>query len=333
MSKTRAYLATSFGCAGAIVVMLVAVAIGEYFDSKGIAKSIAIIPLSIIAILVGTNINRIRQYRLVESGASDAVDETLPTALYLRSFEHDAHIASNKNSLSLFETSEQSVSRALGGAFNFVAIGRPGEELPTLGAGRRYLPDEEWQQEVVRLIEAAQLIVVHVGASSGLQWEVAAIIERKMLGKVIFFIPWVDVPDFDVSQFSKNIWQLGVPIPYEGYRCAFLSFDKGRATYFPEYRRFYDYSQGIRHLKSFFAAVTGKVPGYGYLALARVTCTMNPSVLFRAEINRHLAARGIVLPPVGRGLMDYLVYYPLIFLQILMLALFAAVAIWLLATR
>jgi hypothetical protein len=51
----------------------------------------------------------------------------------------------------------------------FVAIGRPGERLPQLGAIRLYVADPEWQEMVTRLMSEAALVVLRAGfpAASG----------------------------------------------------------------------------------------------------------------------------------------------------------------------
>jgi hypothetical protein len=52
-----------------------------------------------------------------------------------------------------------------------VAIGRPGEDLPTPGAARMYAADEAWQALVNEQMSLARLVIVRLGASGGLLWE------------------------------------------------------------------------------------------------------------------------------------------------------------------
>lgn len=67
-----------------------------------------------------------------------------------------------------------------------MAIGDPKERLPLLGATRIYtgepgladsVDDETWRKVVDRQIENAQLILLHVGLSDGLRWEVKRVIQ------------------------------------------------------------------------------------------------------------------------------------------------------------
>lgn len=54
-----------------------------------------------------------------------------------------------------------------------VAIGRPGDVLPRLGALRMQVDPsaEEWRKAVQRLLAAARHVLIAVGISSGLKWE------------------------------------------------------------------------------------------------------------------------------------------------------------------
>ena len=53
-----------------------------------------------------------------------------------------------------------------------VAIGKPGEPLPELGAARLYVADDQWQAKVIELMGKAALVVIRLGASPGLLWEI-----------------------------------------------------------------------------------------------------------------------------------------------------------------
>jgi hypothetical protein len=53
----------------------------------------------------------------------------------------------------------------------YIAVGRPGENLPGTGAARLYIPDSEWQHRVTELIRRSRLVVFRAGTGSGLQWE------------------------------------------------------------------------------------------------------------------------------------------------------------------
>jgi hypothetical protein len=91
-----------------------------------------------------------------------------PPVLYLRSFDDDERAARIKGQL----TEEEHLGKALSQVGPFLAVGRPGESIPTLGASRVYLGDEAWQSTVEDLIRAARLVILRTGKTAGLHWEV-----------------------------------------------------------------------------------------------------------------------------------------------------------------
>jgi hypothetical protein len=70
-----------------------------------------------------------------------------------------------------------------------VAIGRPGETLPPLGAAREYVDHGSWKQRIRELVTEAQLIVVLAGATEGLLWELRLIAEMGRLDRVLMVLP------------------------------------------------------------------------------------------------------------------------------------------------
>lgn len=73
---------------------------------------------------------------------------------------------------------EELLAFAFGRAGTFVAVGDPRERLPQLGAARVYAGDAEggWKAEVGGQIAGARLVLLHVGSSKGLRWEVEKVV-------------------------------------------------------------------------------------------------------------------------------------------------------------
>ena len=69
-------------------------------------------------------------------------------------------------------TIEQELTRVLSRVGPVVAIGRPGDSLPELGAARLYARDDEWRAKVSELMLRARLVVIRAGPTPGLQWEI-----------------------------------------------------------------------------------------------------------------------------------------------------------------
>ena len=70
-----------------------------------------------------------------------------------------------------------------------IAIGRPGEQLPAIGAARVYANDDQWQDRVVTLIAAAQRIVAIADDTPAVRWELRAVRDAGGLTKLLLVIP------------------------------------------------------------------------------------------------------------------------------------------------
>ena len=69
----------------------------------------------------------------------------------------------------------------------FVAIGEPGERLPDLGAARAYFSDHEWQAAVLDWIGRARTIVIIVGKTRWVTWELQRVIASGKLDHLVAF--------------------------------------------------------------------------------------------------------------------------------------------------
>jgi hypothetical protein len=84
---------------------------------------------------------------------------------------------------------EESIADQLRPFGPLVAIGKPGEALPQLGASRNYYSDAEWQAAALELMREALLIVVIAGVSPGLRWELEAIARAGHQSKLLVLMP------------------------------------------------------------------------------------------------------------------------------------------------
>jgi ryanodine receptor 2 len=110
--------------------------------------------------------------------------------LYLRSFQLDDRI--NKRTLSErflgaypSATAEQTLTKALRKTGPTIAIGRPDERLPALGAARFYVSHDRWQQKVQDVAAESQFVVWATGTTEGLRWEIAHLVATVPPEKVI----------------------------------------------------------------------------------------------------------------------------------------------------
>ena len=103
-----------------------------------------------------------------------------PPVLLLRSFDDDMMLilngACNSKSTDLHRkgmTFERVLQDRLAPFGPFIAIGRPQEPLSPLGAARDYAPDAAWQDEAQQRIRDAAVVVLVIGTSQGLAWELS----------------------------------------------------------------------------------------------------------------------------------------------------------------
>jgi len=70
-----------------------------------------------------------------------------------------------------------------------VAIGRPYEKFPQLGFKRVYLGDHhQWQDAVLEYMVQAQLVILLIGSSPSLLWELAKAVELVKPERLLFLI-------------------------------------------------------------------------------------------------------------------------------------------------
>jgi hypothetical protein len=118
-----------------------------------------------------------------------------PPIVLLRSFrDDDLRIArertnSKGESTTEFVRLEEAVADQFEPYGPLIAIGRPGETLPTLGAARDYYSDADWKAAVQAWMDKAQFIVLIPGLTPGLGWELDEIEKRGYLGKMMILMP------------------------------------------------------------------------------------------------------------------------------------------------
>jgi hypothetical protein len=140
---------------------------------------------------VGRRLNRRRR--------NEIILRDKPPVLLLRSFTDDvAGIPPNALIPRLFRRRkrlEETIGEQLTGAGPFVAIGRPGERLPQLGASRFYLDDSDWQEVVEAFIARSDLIVMIAGKTSWIQWELTNVLKQDRIAALLIVFPRITEGD------------------------------------------------------------------------------------------------------------------------------------------
>ena len=159
--------------------------------------------------------------------------------VYLRSFEADKAdeivratqtVLSGVRRRGPRQSREEEIAERLSAAGPVVALGRPGEALPQLGAARVYVPDEAWQAQVKDWLGRSQLVVLRVGHTAGLVWELSEVVKRNHCENLLLHIP-------SAAEYKGfRAWAKGVlpkPLPSD-WRGDFMAFDSEWSPRIPD---------------------------------------------------------------------------------------------------
>lgn len=178
--------------------------------------------------------------RMIAPSAEGAIakDSRRPI-LYFRSFRDDETRAPwrvrHRCETGRRTTLEQVVCEAFESAGPVVAIGRPGESLPQLGAARMYVPDDRWQTEVRALVSQCQTVILRAGSSGGLQWEFELVATTLNPEQIIIWLGFeFDNEELLVSDLLRVLTRLVVSPPRKPLRDqAYQDFKRNMAHFFP----------------------------------------------------------------------------------------------------
>nr|WNW40447.1 transferase [Streptomyces sp. Li-HN-5-13] len=152
-----------------------------------LALSALLLVAGLVAMGAGVLLLRWARPRAARSAARALLADGRAPVLYLRSFADDATSARADDSGMAVNvhTREEEFAAALGAFGPMIAVGRPGEPLPLLGAARFYLPLDDWKPTVLQLMAASRLIVLRLGAGDGLWWEVGQAMATQPARKLV----------------------------------------------------------------------------------------------------------------------------------------------------
>jgi hypothetical protein len=102
---------------------------------------------------------------------------------------------------------ENRLIKALSAIGPAVALGRPGESEPELGAARLYVEDTHWQGAISYLMKHAEAVIAVVGRSSGLWWEIELALAQVAPERLLFFFPYPVPKEVRSSYFRSTFLQ------------------------------------------------------------------------------------------------------------------------------
>lgn len=134
----------------------------------------------------------IRRHAMVDLRLLARVDNRPPVVL-LRSFLDDALVVPRHEVVTNLEYRdvshfEEVLTAAAWDIGPVIAISRPGESQPPIGAVRTQT-SEVWQEDVDALIRNARAVLLVLGATDGLSWEIRRLVEVGAAAKTILVFP------------------------------------------------------------------------------------------------------------------------------------------------
>ena len=196
-SRARRSLLIRMAGANLLIILIGLVLLEEQGVFGGIGETAAIMLIAVALGLLGrTGVLLVRRGWKYHAQPAHTVleQDTRPPVVYIRSFADDDAILLGSRLQRLFlsiftymaaVSPEQELARILRRVGPVVAIGRPGEPLPELGAARLYASDDQWRDVMRDLMRRARLVVVRAGATPNLQWEIDEAIRLLPLRRLV----------------------------------------------------------------------------------------------------------------------------------------------------
>jgi len=178
---TKGFLAKAVQVLGVGAIVVIALAVGMPLLNTGVPSFFAIIVAA--GVIFGSfGLARLMKRTLVNVGGDRYQRLTLRFAqaqIQARSAEEELQRHGSRRPILYLRAfaiddrmhEEQDLVQALRKVGPVIAIGRPDEEFPPLGAARFYVDHAYWRAKVADIVRVAQLVVWVTGTTEGLKWE------------------------------------------------------------------------------------------------------------------------------------------------------------------
>lgn len=235
---------------GILVVLFVSVLFTTFLNVRyqtGILSPILllwVIPTA-VGIVVGLGIGRFGRRMALERGRDVMELDSRPPVLFLRSFAEDGVNEAPRSSWVIpglgltgrlmaeaiaaigTRTEEERIEVLFAGLGPVIAAGFPGERVRHAGAARLELGQDHWMEAIEDLIVRSRLVIVRVGESPGLEWEVQTVVARVEPSQCLLYLTYREDRDELWARFCESV-EAHFPggLPNDVGRAVFLTFSK-----------------------------------------------------------------------------------------------------------
>jgi hypothetical protein len=173
--------------------------------------------------------------RLYRARANEWLDRR-PPILLLRSFVDDQAKIKPKGLIAALLRRRLRLEEVIGALMpksgRFIAIGQPGEKLPQLGAAKVYFSNDSWQAEVIKLMYEAKVILIVVGSTPAVMWEIVQVGEYGHLHKAVLVFPPTSEDEYRVRFDTLRYVLNGANWDFETFKgTRAIHFAKGSPTF------------------------------------------------------------------------------------------------------
>lgn len=190
-----------------------------------------------VGLLLGGGLLALRGKRLRQPSAEELLArDPRPPVLYLRSFADEGRdhgfVGFWRSQLSgremLWSSSQwfprvlEELGKTVRRQGPFIALARPGERLPELGAAWLEVPDAQWRQRVTELLHRAGFVIYRAGATEGLRWELEHMVTTFDPRRILVLLPAARADYESFRDWSSQV--LPHPLPPKPPKVRYVTF-------------------------------------------------------------------------------------------------------------
>ena len=177
---------------------------------------------------------------IIEAAQPDGFDllekDARPPVVFLRSFMEDDRRVTDTRLLGGNENRELAMIESLRQLGPVVAIGKPGDVFPRLGAARLYVTHTHWQEVVISLLSHAAAVILQPDDTPGTRWEIGAAPQYADLRRILLIVPNPRLRPLAYERVRRAVAASFPSLPEAPGACDAFVFENGapRPLYFEQ---------------------------------------------------------------------------------------------------